>query len=73
MTRDTLILRSERARTRSGVNGNSRIRTPVSVAMALPTAPATSGTPSSPAPVGGLLVESTLTSMFGMSDIRGTR
>ena len=39
-------------RTRSGENGSSRSRTPVSLAMALPTAQATSGTPSSPPPVG---------------------
>jgi ABC-type molybdate transport system substrate-binding protein len=59
-------------RTRSGVNGSSRSRTPVSVAIALPIAQATSGTPSSPAPVGGLSVEITLTSIFGTSDIRAT-
>jgi len=34
-------------------------------------APATSGWPSSPAPVGGLSVETTRTSIFGTSDIRG--
>src|SRR5271166_4616344 len=39
-------------RTWSGENGNSRNRTPVSASMALPTAQATGGTPSSPPPVG---------------------
>src|SRR5258705_7389751 len=59
-------------RTRSGANGNSRRRTPVSAAMALPTAQATTGTPSSPAPVGGLSVDTTFTSMLGTSDMRVT-
>ncbi len=59
-------------RTRSGANGSSRSRTPVKAAMALPTAQATSGRPSSPAPVGGLSVETTLTSILGTSDIRAT-
>src|SRR5271170_3435702 len=59
-------------RTRSGANGNSRRRTPVSAATALPTAQATTGTPSSPAPVGGLSVDPTLTSILGTSDIRAT-
>src|SRR5262249_47741589 len=57
-------------RTRSGAKGNSRRRTPVSVAMALPTAQASTGRPSSPAPVGGLSVEITLTAMLGTSDMR---
>ena len=37
--------------------------------MALPTAGARSGRPSSPAPVGGLSVEMTRTSIAGMSDV----
>ena len=59
-------------RTRSGANGSSRSRTPVSAAMALPTAPATSATPSSPAPVGAWSVESTFISILGTSDMRAT-
>src|SRR5207302_711102 len=60
------------ARTRSDANGSSRNRTPVSAAIALPTAPATVGSPSSPAPVGRCSVEITLTSMLGASDMRAT-
>src|SRR6202047_1941632 len=52
-------------RTWSGENGNSRNRTPVSAAMALPTAQATSGTPSPPPPVGLLAVETILISILG--------
>src|SRR5207253_9350207 len=68
--RDTPIYAPRAPRTRSGANGSSRSRTPVSAAMALPTAQASTGRPSSPAPVGGLSVETTLTSMLGTSDIR---
>src|ERR1700688_4171628 len=48
-------------RTRSGANGSSCSRTPVKAAIALPTAPANTGRPSSPPPEGGLLVDTTLT------------
>src|SRR5580700_11170869 len=66
---DTFDYAPRAPRTRSGANGNSRRRTPVRAATALPTAQATTGTPSSPAPVGGLSVDTTFTSMLGTSDM----
>jgi hypothetical protein len=59
--------------TRSGVNGVWRSRTPVSCAIALPIAGATSGVAIWPAPVGGLSVGSTSTCIAGTSFMRGTR
>jgi hypothetical protein len=58
--------------TRSGVIGKCRRRLPMSCATALAIAGATAGTPASPIPVGGSLVEITATSIGGMSDMRNT-
>src|ERR1035437_9362161 len=59
--------------TRLGSIGNWRSLLPMSCATALAIAGATTGTPASPMPVGGLSVETTLISIGGTSDIRITR